>query len=153
MEINKFNFTQCIEVDLNKKLMGGMPCILSTQNCKGHLCSEISQTFCFFLRLAFKSSFYQEWAIVALFRTINLQQSPEQTQPLNKRSPWNIWQNNKHSPLNKRSPLLKSRQFESFIHTQMKRKLKSLKKFFKNQKSIDVAPFNKDVAPRKNLKN
>ena len=51
MEINKFNFTQCIEVDLNKKLMGGMPCILSTQNCKGHLCSEISQTFCFFLRL------------------------------------------------------------------------------------------------------
>ena len=26
---------------------------------------------------------------------------------LNKHSRWNIWQNNKHSPLNKRSPLLK----------------------------------------------
>ena len=35
----------------------------------------------------------------------------------------------------------------------MKRKLKILKKFFKNQKSINVAPFNKDVAPGKNLKN
>ena len=31
--------------------------------------------------------------------------------------------------------------------------LKILKKFFKNQKLINVAPFNKDVAPGKNLKN
>ena len=35
----------------------------------------------------------------------------------------------------------------------MQRKLKSLQKFFKNQKSINVAHFNKDVAPEKNLKN
>ena len=35
----------------------------------------------------------------------------------------------------------------------MKRKFKSLKKIVKNQKSINVAPFNKDVAPGKNLKN
>ena len=35
----------------------------------------------------------------------------------------------------------------------MQRKLKSLKKFFKDKKSINVAPFNKDVAPGKKLKN
>ena len=34
----------------------------------------------------------------------------------------------------------------------MKRKLKILIKSFKNQKSINVAPFNKDVAPEKSPK-
>ena len=35
----------------------------------------------------------------------------------------------------------------------MKRKLKIVKKSFKNQKLTNIAPFNKDVAPGKNLKN
>ena len=35
----------------------------------------------------------------------------------------------------------------------MKRKLKSLKKFFKNQKSINVDPFNKDVVHGKKVSN
>ena len=35
----------------------------------------------------------------------------------------------------------------------MKRKLKILIKSFKNQKSINVAPFNKEVAPGKKSKN
>ena len=39
------------------------------------------------------------------------------------------------------------------MHSQRKKKSKILKKFLKNQKSINVAPFNKDVAPGKNLKN
>ena len=67
--------------------------------------------------------------------------------------PGTFSKNNKYSPLNKRSPLLNSRQFDSFIHSQRKRKLKILKKLFKNQKSINIASFNKDVAPGKNLKN
>jgi hypothetical protein len=68
-------------------------------------------------------------------------------------APGTFGKNNKHSPLNKRSPLSNNRQLESFIHSQRKRKLKSLKKFLKTQKSINVAPFNKDVAPGKTLKN
>ena len=43
-------------------------------------------------------------------------------------APGTFGKNNKHSPL------LNSRLFESFIHIQRKRKLKSLKKFFKHQK-------------------
>ena len=35
------------------------------------------------------------------------------------------------------------------MHSQRKRNLKSLQKFLKNQQSINVAPFNKDVAPGK----
>jgi hypothetical protein len=34
-----------------------------------------------------------------------------------------------------------------------KESLKSLKKVLKNRKSINIAPFNKDAAPEKKLKN
>ena len=37
----------------------------------------------------------------------------------------------------------------TLIHSQRKRKLKILKKFFTNQNLINVAPFNKDIAPGK----
>ena len=39
------------------------------------------------------------------------------------------------------------------MRSQRKRKLEILKKCFEDQKSINVAPFNKDVAPGKNIKN
>ena len=75
--------------------------------------------------------------------------------PLNKHSPWNIWQKiiNIAPWINVAPSYIFSRQFESFIHSQSKRKLKNVKKFFKKSKSINVAPFNKDVALGKNLKN
>ena len=68
---------------------------------------------------------------------------------------WNIWQKtiNIAPRINVAPSYIFSRQFESFIHSQSKRKLKNVKKFFKKSKSINVAPFNKDVALGKNLKN
>ena len=69
-------------------------------------------------KIKFKQEFLKKYSRVRNKRT-----------PLNKHSPWNIWQ----KQLNKSIPLLNSREFDSFILSQRKRNLKILKKVFKNQ--------------------